>query len=691
MGKLLKIVGGLLGLILLLVVAAVVILPMVVDPNDYKDEIIAKVQEQTGRTLRMEGDLKLSVFPWLGVEIGALELGNAKGFGDKPFAAVKHVAVRVKLMPLLSSKLEVDTIGLDGLQLNLAKNKAGVSNWDDLAKGGEPKRDTTPAEAGPGLAGFTIGGVDINNAQISWDDRSSGQKFSVDQFSLKSGSITSGQPVALEMGMVLESSEPQLKAKIRMTGTVSMDEGAGLLKISGLNLVVDADGKALASGTLHAELETAVSLALDGTVLTLDGLKVTSGELKLAGDLKGTDLNTKPAFSGKLSLAEFNLREWLVSQGIAVPEMADPKVLGRFGAQVVLNNQGDTTKLSGLMIKLDDTKISGDATLKGPAVAFNLDIDAIDLDRYLPPAKDEPADKQAPSASTTGDEELMPIEMLRGLDLNGSLKVGKLIINKLHAEQLQVTIKARKGKLETSQKIGKFYQGSYTGKVNLNVAGKTPVMKIEQHLVNLQAGPLVKDLTGQDKFDGKGRFNAKLNTRGNSINAIKRSLGGTLDFNFEDGAVKGFNLAQAIRETKAKFSGDTVPASDEPNQTDFSQLSGSAVISKGVLTNKDLLAKSPFLRITGAGKVSLIPETLDYTVKAVIVSTEKGQGGEGLEDLKGIPVPVHLTGPYASPDYSVDWGQVLAGSQKAKLEEKKEEVKQELKDKLQDKLKGLFN
>ncbi len=690
MGKLLKIVGGLLGLILLLVVAAVVIIPMVIDPNDYKDEIIAKVQEQTGRTLKMDGDLQLSVFPWLGVELGALELGNARGFGDKPFAAVKHVAVRVKLIPLLSSKLEVDTIRLDGLQLNLAKNKAGTSNWDDLVEGGEAKHDDTPDEAGSGLAGFPIGGVDINNAQVTWDDRSSGQKFSVDQFSLKSGSITSGQPVALEMEMVLESSEPQLKAKIEMKGTVSMDEAAGLLKIAGLTLMVDADGKAFATGALHAELETAASLTLDGTALTLDGLKVRSGELQLAGDLKGADLNSKPAFSGKLSLTEFNLREWLVSQGISLPEMADPKVLGRFAAQVVLSNQGDATKLSGLMISLDDTKISGDATLKGAAVAFNLDVDAIDLDRYLPPAKDEPVEKQAPS-STTGDEELMPIEMLRGLDLNSSLKVGKLTINKLHAEQLQVTIKARKGKLETTQKIGKFYQGNYTGKVNLNVAGKSPVMNIEQHLANLQAGPLVKDLTGQDKFDGKGSFNAKLNTRGNSINAIKRSLGGTLDFNFADGAVKGFNLAKAIRETKAKFSGSAAPASDAPNQTDFSKLSGSAVISKGVLTNKDLLAKSPYLRITGAGKVNLVPETLDYTVKAVIVSTAKGQGGEGLDDLKGIPVPIHLTGPYASPDYSVDWGQVLAGSQKAKLEEKKEEMKQKFKSKLQDKLKGLFN
>ena len=158
--------------------------------------------------------------------------------------------------------------------------------------------------------------------------------------------------------------------------------------------------------------------------------------------------------------------------------------------------------------------------------------------------------------------------------------------------------------------------------------------------------------------------------------------------------MKGFNLAQIIRETKAKFQGTAAAQTNEPQQTDFSELSGSAVITNGVVNNKDLLAKSPYLRITGEGTVSLVPETLDYTVTPVIVSTEKGQGGEGLDDLKGIPVPVHMTGAYADPSFSIDWAKVLTGAQKAKLEEKVEEKKQELQEKIQDKvgdkLKGLF-
>ena len=129
-------------------------------------------------------------------------------------------------------------------------------------------------------------------------------------------------------------------------------------------------------------------------------------------------------------------------------------------------------------------------------------------------------------------------------------------------------------------------------------------------------------------------------------------------------------------------------------QTDFSELSGSAKITNGVINNQDLLAKSPFLRVNGAGTVNLPKETLNYTVETRIVSTAKGQGGEDLKDLEGLNIPVKLTGSYLAPKYSVDWGKVLVSSQKAKVEEKVEEKKQELqdkiKDKLGDKLKGFF-
>lgn len=707
MGKFFKILGGLVLVLVLLIVAAVIILPMVIDPNDYKDEIVTQVKQQTGRDLKITGDLNLSVFPWLGVEIGGLELSNAKGFGEQPFAVVSSAAVRVKLMPLLSRQLEVDTVGLDGLVLNLAKSREGATNWDDLVQAGAPAEAEQPAASdGKGLEGFVIGGVDISDARISWDDRSTGQHYTVDQFFLKSGAIRPGSPVELELGAQLQSKEPELTAKVKLDSTVSLDEQAGMLNLKGLTLDLDATSPLFQQGAMSASLAADIGLALDGQKVSVEGLTISSDALQLTGRLQGSNLADKPAFSGTLSLAELNLREWLTNQGVALPETADPEVLSRFGADLELAAEGDVTRLSKVAIALDDTRINGQASLKGAAIGFQLDVDSINLDRYLPPVKEEteaPAQSAATSgAKGSGDEPLLPVELLRSLNLNGSLKIGQLIINKLTANQVQVTVKASQGKITSEQKIGAFYQGSLDGLVNLDVAGKTPVIRIEEQATNIQAGPLLMDMTEKDKFDGKGNFQAKLQTSGNSINAFKRALNGDLNFRFEDGSVKGVNLAQMLREGQAKLKGETLPASDEPPKTDFSEMSGSAVIKNGVLNNQDLLAKSPFLRVTGAGSVNLVAETLDYLVKPVIVSTAAGQGGAGLEELKGVPIPVKLTGPFASPDYSIDWAQVVTASQKAKLEEKKaevkeqldvkkEEAKQKLENKLKDKLKGLFN
>jgi len=707
MGKFFKIVGGLVLVLVLLVVAAAIILPMVIDPNDYKEQIVDQVKQQTGRDLQITGDLKLSVFPWLGVDIGALQLSNAEGFGDQPFAVVNSAAVRVKLMPLLSRQLEVDTVGLDGLVLNLAKSKTGVTNWDDLTQGDAPA-ESAPSESssGKGLAGFSIGGVDISNARISWDDRSTGQLYTVDQFFLKSGAIQPGSPVDLELGAQLKSKEPELDANSKLDSAVSVDEKAGMLYLKGLNLQLDATSPLFEKGAMSARLAADVGLALDGQKVSVDGLSITSEALQLTGRLQGSNLSDKPAFSGTLSLAELNLREWLGGQGIALPETADPAVLSRFSADLELAAEGDLTRMNKVAIVLDDTNINGNASLKGSAIGFDLDVDAINVDRYLPPVKEDAAapakESSTGDAKASGDEPLLPVELLRSLNLNGSLKIGQLIINKLTAKQVQVTVKASQGKITSEQKIGSFYQGSLDSMINLNVAGKTPVIQIEEQATDIQAGPLLKDMTATDKFDGKGKFQAKLQTSGNSINAFKRGLNGNLSFLFADGSVKGFNLAQMLREGQAKLKGEKLPASETVQKTDFSEMSASAVIKNGVLNNQDLLAKSPFLRVTGAGSVNLVSETLDYLVKPVIVSTAAGQGGEGLEQLKGVPVPVKLTGPYAAPKYSIDWAQVVTGAQKAKLEEKKAEVKEQLEEKkeetkkklenkLKDKLKGLFN
>ncbi len=713
MGRLFKILGWVVGLALLLLVAAVVILPLVVDPNDYKDEIIARVQEQTGRNLKIDGDIDLSVFPWLGLKIGGLELSNAKGFGETPFAVVNKAAVRVQLRPLLEKRLVVDTVALDGMELNLARSKQGVGNWEDLAAAGaeapEKGPQETPAsgdgEAAALLQGRSIAGIDVTNARVDWDDRRSGQRLTIEQLDLQTGEVAVGRPVELKLDFVLDNREPALKARVGLQTLAQLDEAAGQLKLSDLKLEVDATGAPLPGGEQRLQLEAVVEAALDGSRVRVDGLKLSSGELRLDGGLQGKDLTGTPVVEGRLELETLDLARWMKDHGMGLPPMADPKALSRVGARLNLALEGETVRLPGLEIGLDDTRITGDALVKDGGIAFKVDVDSIDVDRYLPaaaPAAQAPqvqaagAGNSAP-APVTGDEPaLFPVETLRALNLDGVLRVARLTVSGLRAEAIQLTLKARDGRLKLRQDVKKFYQGDYRGLLDLDVTGKDPLTRIDAAAGGIQIGPLLEDMAGEGRLVGTGKFALGLKTAGNSVPAMRRGLGGELNFRFENGAVKGFNLAQFIRDTKARFKGEPVTVHKGPQQTDFSEISASGRIDRGVLTNRDLLAKSPFLRVTGKGQVDLAAETLDYTVTTVVVATEKGQGGEGLEELKGVHVPIHLTGALAAPAYEIDWASILLDSQKGRAKKELEKkIDKELKDKLPDglrnQLKGLFN
>jgi len=214
MGKFLKIVIGLVVILVLVVGAGIAAIMLLVDPNDYRDEIAQKVRENTGRELTLGGDLGLSVFPWLGLTLNNASLSNAPGFGDAPFIEVGEVEIRVKLMPLLSSQLEMETTRLIGLKLNLARDEAGHSNWDDLTDGDrhdDDQRDRDQGGDGEALAGLAIGGIEIRDAALTWDDRQNKQRYAIENLDLTTGAIGGGRPVDLALGFDIDSNEPEMR------------------------------------------------------------------------------------------------------------------------------------------------------------------------------------------------------------------------------------------------------------------------------------------------------------------------------------------------------------------------------------------------------------------------------------------------------------------------------------------------
>lgn len=703
MASLFKWLFGLIIFLVLLLAAAAVILPMVVDPNDYKPQIVAAAKQKLGRDLAIEQDLSLTVFPWLGIETGGVRVGNAAGFAEQPFAEIDQLGLKVKLMPLLSQQIEIDTLVVKGLRLNLEKDASGKTNWDDLAGQQEEKpaqpgeAEKQPAEAPSPLA-LSVQGIQIEDARISWDDRQAGQKYVLDGVRVVTGALAPGATVPVEAGINFSSSKPAMTLKADLTASVSSDADLAVFRISDLLLNLDAAGEGLPTGGTKLTLKANVTADTKADTLNLDQLEISGPAMAASGELAVSAMQTNPAAKGTLRIAETNLKT-LASMFASPIETTDPAALTRASGDLEFVYADGALKLDPLKVRLDDSNLTGYLHMldsAGPVVRTRLDLDQIDLDRYMPPAVSASADGQAAapaeraqSKPAQGQED--PFAALRTLDFVGEFKIGKLKVNNARMSNVTTRVVSSKGVLKVDPMAASLYEGSFEGSAVLDASGKQPKLSAKNQLTDIQVGPLLKDVAGEDRLIGRGELYADVRMVGLSEAEIRRSLNGTSRFVFKDGALKGVNIAQVIREGSSKLGlgGDKLDLGT-PGQTDFTEISASLTMTNGVIKNDDLQAKSPLLRIAGKGEVDLPKDSIDYLITTELVKSLEGQGGKGRDDLAGIPIPVRVTGPLSKPSYRPDLEAALSAKAKAQLEEKKQEVTKKMEEKAKEKLDGVF-
>ena len=263
-------------------------------------------------------------------------------------------------------------------------------------------------------------------------------------------------------------------------------------------------------------------------------------------------------------------------------------------------------------------------------------------------------------------------------------------MSKLKLAKLDAKINMANGRLDVAPLSVNLYEGTATGSLSLNANGNHLALK--QNLAGVSINPLMKDLADKDLLEGRGNVMLDVTSHGDSVTAMKKALGGTASLSLKDGAIKGINLAQSLRDLKGKLGAkqDSTQQAKAGDKTDFSELTASLKIASGVAHNEDLAMKSPFLRLAGAGDIDIGGGQMNYLAKASVVASSAGQGGQGLDQLKGLTVPVRVTGPFENLSYKIEFGSLVADAAKAKVEEKKQEVKAKAEEKVKDKLKGLF-
>jgi AsmA protein len=665
--------------ILLLLLIVGISLPFIIDPNDYKDEIIARVKQETGRELAIPGDINLSVFPWLGVQLGEVTLGNAAGFGDQPMARIKAMDVRVKLLPLLHKEVQIAHVTLDGLALDLQRDSQGQTNWDDLVRKeapAKPKAEEEPAPRGAVLAALAVDGLSLTNSRLDWSDAQANQHYALSDINMSLGAVAFEQAFPLKASLAFSSRQPEANGRLALTTEITVAASLQQVSLKNLKLETQLNTAALANPLppLTTELSS-LDLDLNNETLKAKGLKLAAYNLKLQGDMAAQKLLSAPSYQGQLSIAPFSLRETLSQLGIALPATADTKVLQHAELQTGFQGTASQVKLDNFNLKLDDSTLSGN--------------------RYLPPATEAQPTKAAPSGgSAAAAATQLPLELLRELDVQGRLKIDQLKISNLHSRNIFLPTSAKQGLIRLSPISAELYDGRYQGNISLNVQQDTPQLGIDETLQSVQIGPLLKDFWGDDKIRGTANLNAKLTARGLDPVAFRKTLNGTARFEFLDGAVKGFNLAQMERDLRARLKGEPVSKEKVPLETDFASITGSLTATNGLVQNKDLQAAMPYARAIGAGKAYLVSEELDYTLQVKFTSKAIGQGGQTYAQMDKVPLPIHIRGNFSQPRIEPDYDAVLKALAKERVEEEKQQLEDKAKKKIEkeigDELKKLF-
>ncbi|WP_316979485.1 AsmA family protein [Shumkonia mesophila] len=602
--------------VLVLLIGVAVAVPFFVPTGIYTAKISEAVKSATGRTLTLGGDVGFSLFPSVGVTAQNVAFANAPGAAEANMATLKSLEVRLKVMPLISGQIEVESFVLVEPMIRLEIDKQGRANWTfDQAKAApaEPGKPTQPD--GPAIGGLTLEDVRIENGRILYADARSGLKEEVKD---------------VDMTVSLPSLDKPLKAK---GGLVWHDK-----KID-LDVSAEKPGALIAGGASPA----AISVAGDPLKFAFTGTVANGPRLKVDGalDLDVPSVRALAAWAGK-------------------PIEAPGETLGPLTLKGTVAVDGATYAVKDADIRLDAIAAKGavNAATGGakPVVKGKLDVGDLDLNPYLPPeakdAKPTPSQASGPAAGgapATWSEAPMDMSGLKAADVDFDLTVKSILAGKVRVGQSALGLKIKDGRLTADLKEMALYQGTGKGTVSLDASGAVPTMRKTFALSGVQAQPFLKDAADFGRLSGTAKADFELTAKGASQKAMVESLNGKGALAFENGAITGINVAAMIRNAANAF---LDPSAGETRQTDFSELGGTFVITNGILKNDDLELKSPLLRVGGAGTADLPKRTVNYRITPKLAATTQGQGGAA--EVSGITVPVIVSGPWHALSYRPD-------------------------------------
>jgi AsmA protein len=693
-------IAGLL-IVLMIIPAIIVVFILSFNANSFKTQIVQYVKNHTQRELVLQGDIKVKFFPKLGLDTGKMLLSQRNS--AREFASVNDARLYIAWLPLLRKQLVFDHVEVDGARVNLIRYKNGTTNYDDLQIRDEKLAPFT----------FDIDGIRVTHSALNWQDEMRWQRVALQDVQIETGRLADSVPGNLKASFHLSSEVARSDSVIDLKSRFYYDRKAGRYEFADIegtlggtavgfsnidmnfkggmnffpaqqslqaeNLSVSATGN-YGQRSIDAKLNvpklqsakgvlSGSDLALDATVSQFDEKWTTAVQVPsfsaASGVLSTAQVKADVAFKGdgrtlqgKLSSPaslDYKSATRLQFNPIALNLSAtDPMLAAGLAATVTGNLQADLAEGNANLVfnaNIDDSKITGKVALqdfKEPAYTFDLAVDRLPLERYIS------ADW---AKRYQNDATLVDLGFIKDTEMHGTLHAGEISTAKFRATSVAANIKIEQSALTISPLTARMYGGTLSGSISATAQGK-PQFALKQNLGGFQMKALLANTANAGKLEGRGNLVADLGAEGGSIGALRKSLNGTVSLALSHGSMEGVDLRTALISGNDDLGTTNPPRVHETRlseSTDFSNLDAVFNIADGSARGNSFDMRSPLFRLAGDGDYSPDTGRIDYRLAATVSSALKRNSAGELYGMRGVTVPVRVSGPWASPSIALNF------------------------------------
>jgi len=737
------------------------------DANNYKPQIIEQVENATGRDFNIEGDINLSIFPWIGLKVENVSLGNEKGFSAKQFAAIRQMDVKINVLPLLKKQVQINTIRLHGLDVSLEVAKDKTNNWSSLAQSEAQDVEVTESQNGASaefqesgqadtvseaddapeveddnaspLESLKIEGFEFVDAVIRYDDRSSNTKTTVSELNLTSSAIAFDVPVDITFAAHIENNQPAINTRLNLTMQLSFNKEFTTFDLRDFVFTMLVDANEFIAQQEKLEIKSDIHVSMDDQRIELNSLQLSALGTVTQANISIAQFLQTPLIQGAIEVQPFDARKVAKRAAVQLPAMAKADALQQVAIKTNIKLQGEKFQANDFNLKLDDSTLSGWLHLiniSKQQLRYDLAFDHLNINDYLPPAVEPVATKastpsvsiisvanadtnadsneSAATSAVTGDEKIvLPLEMMRALDVQGDFRIAELTAQQYQIKQFLMSLKAKNGNINISPLSMQVLQGQVKAGINIDVQTATPKYVIDLDANQIQVGPVVDpflvDVMGDEPLHMKGAVNVKVavKTTGDSVNALKQESKGRIVFDMKGTTVSGFDPEYYMRSSVAKYIDSqglglskSIMGDYEPRKiTIFDTIHSTVNLADGKARTNDFLMSAKRVEIKANGYVDIMKDAMDVTS-----SIRLPRGKTVIEKILDKPMYVRSHGPFTALQHDIDTDRLkkstaaaLEQQAKVKLDKAKRKAQKKAKkalkkntDKLQDKLKNKF-